>query len=121
MIDKRHALRIKTVQELYALSFNPSSKLSSLSQEVLNNKDIIDPYIKRSAPKYDVDLIAHVDLAILRLAVYELVIKKTEPPKVIINEAIEVAHELAGDTSPSFVNAVLGSIYREILPLPDTQ
>lgn len=120
MTDKRHSLRVKTVQELYALSFNPTSKLSPLGEEVLKYTDTIDPYITRSAPKYDLDLIAKVDLAILRLAVYELVIKKTEPPKVIINEAIETAKELAGEKAPSFINAVLGSVYREIVPLEKT-
>jgi N utilization substance protein B len=52
-----------------------------------------------------------VDISILRNALYELTIERKVPPKVIINEAVELAKELGSEKSPSFVNAVLGKIY----------
>ena len=51
-------------------------------------------------------------MAILRLAVYELLIEKTEPANVIIDEAIELAKEFANDTSPAFINGALGNILK---------
>ena len=49
-------------------------------------------------------------MAILRLAVYELLIEKKEPPKVIVDEAIELAKEYGGDSSPAFINGALGKV-----------
>ena len=54
---------------------------------------------------------AKVDLAIMQLAVYELIFEKKEPAKVIINEAVELAKEMGSDKAFGFVNAVLGKIY----------
>ena len=70
----------------------------------------IDPLIEKAAPEFPLDKIGKVDLAILRLAVYELVVDKKEPEKVIIDEAVELAKVFGGDGSPPFVNGVLGSI-----------
>jgi len=61
---------------------------------------------------WPVDKLNKIDLAILRLAIYELERKKT-PPKVIIDEAVELAKEFGGENSPSFINGVLGTIYKE--------
>ena len=62
---------------------------------------------------FPISKIAKIDVAILRLAVYELIFEKNTPPKVIIDEAIELAKEYGSDSSPSFVNGVLGSIYKK--------
>lgn len=70
----------------------------------------IDTIIAKSAPVFPVDKIAKVDLAILRLAVYELLFEKKNPPKVIIDEAVELAKEFGNDTSSSFINGVLGTV-----------
>lgn len=78
---------------------------------IFDNLTAIDEHIKRAAPKFPLEKIAMVDLAILRLATYELMFEDKTPPKVIINEAVELAKDLSGDKSPSFVNAVLGTIY----------
>ena len=54
-----------------------------------------------------------MDRAILRMALYELAIKRDVPPKVAINEAVELAKSFGGDNSSKFINGVLGTIYRQ--------
>ena len=69
--------------------------------------------IAKAAPEWPIEKLNKSDLAILRLAVYELTIEKKEPVKVIIDEAIELAKELGSENSSSFVNGVLGTIVKE--------
>ena len=76
----------------------------------LENKDKIDPIIEKCAPQWPLDKIFKIDLVILEMAIYELIIKKETPDKVIIDEAVELAKEFGNDTSSSFVNGVLGTI-----------
>lgn len=73
----------------------------------------IDKAIETSAPQFPVDKISKIDVAVLRLAVYELLFEKSQPQKVIIDEAIELAKEFGGDKSPSFINGVLGHILKK--------
>lgn len=113
-MDIRHKKRIAIVQELYALLFTKKKLLSAKSHEIIKHQITIESQIEKSAPKYELSKIAKVDLSILKLAIYELTIEKKEPPKVIINEAVELAKELAGEKSPGFINAVLGKIYTKI-------
>jgi N utilization substance protein B len=113
-MDKRHERRLKIVQELYAITFPNTltrQHLSDRTKEVLKHADAFDVQIQEVAQKYTVDKIARVDISILRNALYELTIERKVPPKVIINEAVELAKELGSEKSPSFVNAVLGKIY----------
>lgn len=72
----------------------------------------VDEMIKKAAPEWPVDKIAKIDLAILRLAVYELSIVRQVPPKVIIDEAVELAKEFGSEKSASFVNGALGAVLR---------
>ncbi len=76
----------------------------------------IDKIIEKAAPQWPIDQVAMVDRAVLRLGIYELLFGNREevPPKVAINEAIELAKTFGGDASGKFVNGVLGTIYREI-------
>lgn len=76
----------------------------------------IDKIIEKAAPQWPINQIAMVDRAVLRLGIYELLFGSREevPPKVAINEAIELAKTFGGDASGKFVNGVLGTIYREI-------
>jgi N utilization substance protein B len=90
----------------------PSHLIEELQTIEIHLSDI-DSAIKTHAPKYPLDQVAKADLAILRLAVYELTIHKKEPTKVIINEAVELAKELGSDRAYAFVNAVLGAIVQE--------
>lgn len=82
---------------------------SELNQIRLNQKKI-DTLIAIAAPDFPIEKINKIDLAILQLAVYELTIVKANPEKVIIDEAIELGKEFGGDTSPGFINGVLGKI-----------
>lgn len=113
-MDPRHKIRLKLVQSLYAQGFTEQSNLTSKVKDILRHSDKIDLLIKKHAPKFPLDKIAKVDLAILRLAIFELTVEKKEPEKVIINEAVELAKELGSKKSYSFINAVLGKIYGEI-------
>ena len=114
--DPRHLKRVELMQNLFSRSFSEikNSKDNQL-EKIFANLKKIDKLISVSAPQFPVEKIAKLDVAILRLAVFELVIDKKEPPKVIIDEAIELAKEYGSDTSSSFINGVLGTIYKKIL------
>ena len=76
----------------------------------------IDKIIEKAAPQWPVDQIMTVDRNILRIGLYELLYgnKKEVPPKVAINEAIELAKTFGGENSSKFVNGVLGTVFKEI-------
>jgi N utilization substance protein B len=77
----------------------------------------IDGIIGKAAPEWPVDQIAIIDRNVLRIGLYELLYapKEEVPPKVAINEAIEIAKGYGGLNSPKFVNGVLGTVYRELV------
>ena len=83
---------------------------------VLQNLDAIDQVIEKAAPDWPLEKIAVVDRNILRIGLYELLFgdHNEAPPKVAINEAIELGKSFGGDSSGRFINGVLGSVYREI-------
>lgn len=113
-MDKRHIRRQHIVQQLYAASFNSKQYASDIKEKVediISHIEEFDEKIQVYAQKYAVEKIARVDLAILHQGLYELLIEKTVPPKVIINEAVELAKDMGGEKSPSFINAILGKIY----------
>lgn len=107
--DPRHLKRKRTVQDLFAYSF-ANQKIGEDAKKILSKKSVLDKIIIRSAPTWPIERINSLDLAILRLAVWELRLEKKNPPKVVIDEAIEIAKELGSENSPGFVNGVLGSI-----------
>ena len=76
----------------------------------------IDKIIEKAAPEWPINQITSVDRAVLRLGLYELLFGNREevPPKVAIDEAIELAKTFGGDSSGKFINGVLGTVYREI-------
>jgi len=77
---------------------------------VLQNKEKIDQHIKNFAPVWPVEQIPIVDRNILRLAIFEILLDNSVPVKVAINEAVELAKMFGSDSSPRFVNGVLGSV-----------
>ncbi len=77
---------------------------------VLHNQMNIDILIQRYAPEWPLDQIAIIDRNILRIAIYEVLIDEVTPIKVAINEAVELAKAYGSDSSPRFVNGVLGSL-----------
>lgn len=82
----------------------------------------IDKIIEKAAPQWPIDQIMIVDRNVLRLGLYELLYgnKEEVPPKVAINEAIELAKSFGGEASGKFINGVLGTVYREANPEEQT-
>lgn len=100
--DPRHLRRVEDMKKLFGLSFSGQAYDPN-----------IDAMIQKSAPEWPIEKIAKIDLAILRLAVSELVAGK-EPPKVVIDEAVEIAKEYGNENSSKFVNGVLGTILKTL-------
>lgn len=101
------------MQHLFTASFAHHAHDSAMAPMVAA-LSAIDEKIQLAAPEWPIDKIAKIDLAILRLATYELLIEKNEPPKVIIDEAIELGKEFGNDNSAKFVNGVLGTILKTV-------
>ncbi len=110
--DPRHKRRRNVVKELFALNFTPQ-KSSELAKKIFNKKEKLDILITKAAPQWPIDKLNHIDLAILRLAIYEILLTDT-PHKVAIDEAVELAKEFGSENSPSFVNGVLGKIVTDL-------
>jgi N utilization substance protein B len=86
---------------------------------VVKHKSALDQLIQKYAPDWPVDQLAAVDRNILRQALFEMGSQESDtPPKVVINEAVELAKTFGGDSSPRFVNGVLGSALNEAMRKP---
>ncbi|OGI61083.1 transcription antitermination factor NusB [Candidatus Nomurabacteria bacterium RIFCSPHIGHO2_01_FULL_38_19] len=87
-----------------------------LTDGILSKQTVIDEIIEKAAPDWPIDKISIVDRNILRIGLYELLFgdRTQVPPKVAINEAIELAKTFGGENSSKFVNGVLGAVYKEI-------
>lgn len=116
--DARHYKRAKAMQALFAYFFdeNRSDKQDQIAevpelQQLIDELAEIDLVIKQYAPERPLADINKVDLAILRLIVFESKHKKT-PKKVLINEAIELAKEFGSDSSSRFINGVLAQVFQ---------
>jgi N utilization substance protein B len=107
--DPRHKKRQRLIQDLFSIDFH-KQPITKEAAGIMLNKKVLDKKIQEAAPDYPVEKINKIDLAILRLAVYELLIEQTEPGNVIIDESVELAKEFGNDTSPGFINGVLGHI-----------
>ncbi len=90
--------------------------IEQLIKGILKKQEIINPIIEKCAPEWPLAQITIVDRNVLRLGVYELMFGNYEevPPKVAINEAIELAKAYGGGSSGKFINGVLGTVYREL-------
>jgi N utilization substance protein B len=104
----------KNIKE-FGFDLEDSSFVWELVTGVIRNLKEIDDIISKTAPHWPIEQMPIVDRNVLRLGVYELVFgdKKAVPPKVAINEAIELAKGFGGENSGKFVNGVLGTIFRE--------
>jgi len=134
----RHLSRSIAMQSLYEWDFNCFKKeLKEITEKniqefgagledfnliwelilgIKEKKDYIDQIIAKTAPEWPLEQINILDRNILRIGIYELLFGNPEsvPPKVAINEAIELAKNFGGESSRKFVNGVLGTVYREI-------
>lgn len=82
----------------------------ALAVNVEQTKAELDDHIRRAAPQWPVEQIAVVDRNILRIAIYEMLLSDETPVPVAVNEAVELAKAFGSDTSPRFVNGVLGAL-----------
>jgi N utilization substance protein B len=83
----------------------------SLVQGVIEHREQLDVMIGTYAPEWPVDQMAVIDRNVLRIALFEFLIDGSTPPKVAINEAVELAKVFGSDSSPRFVNGVLGTLF----------
>lgn len=134
--DPRHLARVLALQKLFSLDFNkdtsqieelPLDELVTLDEieeynkelyekivsGVPENKEVIDKMITQYAPQWPIVQMKLVDIQILRIAIFEGFIGKITPPKVALDEAIEIAKDFGGETSSKFINGVLGAIYEK--------
>lgn len=83
-----------------------------LIKGVYNNTSTIDPLIEKASDNWILKRLSIIDRNILRIAVYEMLFVKTVPPRVALNEAIEIAKLFSSENSPKFINGILDKIYR---------
>ena len=150
MASNRHLGRIIVLQSLYELTFredcgeknvdagsivernisrykatlDDKSFINTLLNGVLEGREELDRLIQPIAPEWPLEQIARIDHTVLWIGAYELQHHDDVPPKVVINEAVELAKGFGGESSSRFVNGVLGTLLRQLqpdLPLEDGQ
>ena len=99
----------------FAPGFDDHGFVRETVKGVLDNSDKIDALISKYATDWPLDQITIVDRNILRIGAYELLCREDIPPKVAINEAIEIAKAFGGESSGKFVNGVLGAMFKNEL------
>jgi len=129
----RHLSRMIAMQTLYEWEFRHGSDLLEIKERnieeyadkceiefidqlvdgVTEKAEVLDKVIDESAPEWPVDQISLIDKTILRISIYELLFVDDVPPKVSINEAVELSKQFGGDNSSKFVNGVLGTVYKQ--------
>lgn len=134
-MSSRHKGRVVALQGLYQIDLvqNPIDQVltfswynkkiaedekesaSLLINGVVRNWEIIDNIIKTYSIKRDFKRISVVNRCILRLSIYSLINQRDIPPKVVINEALELTREFENENSVSFVNGILNAIYKDEL------
>jgi N utilization substance protein B len=112
--DSRIDEFIKRNMDEFVKSGEGSDFVKAEVEGVIKSVKEIDEIIEKAAPDWPISQIALVDRNILRLGVYELMFTEDIPPKVAINEAIELAKTFGGKSSGKFVNGVLGGIYKSV-------
>ena len=102
--------------EEFAAGSNDTDFMEDLLKGVIKKRKEIDTIIEKAAPEWPIDKISSVDRSVLRVGLFELLFGDRDqvPPKVAINEAIELAKSFGGDASGKFVNGVLGAVYKEL-------
>jgi len=104
--------------ELICTNFNANKKAKDFSKELVlgvwENIDKIDETIRKASKNWRLERMSKVDRSILRLATYELLFRNDIPPKVSINEAIELGKKFGNGSSYSFINGILDAVYNSI-------
>ncbi len=127
----RHLSRIIAMQSIFEFCFRKDADIAEIKERnineysdkadgefikkivdgVLDHCKEIDNIISDAAPEWPLEQISLIDKSVLRIAIYELKYQKDVPPKVAINEAVELAKQFGGDSSSKFINGVLGTVY----------
>ncbi len=102
--------------ENFAPGLDDPKFIYDLVKGVKDNQVEIDQIVEKTAPEWPIEQITIIDRNILRLGIYELMYAKEVPPKVAINEAVELGKTFGGESSGKFVNGVLGTLYRDMQP-----
>jgi len=111
---------LKKIVERNIKEFGPGLEDQTFVWQLINgivqNLSQIDKVMEKSAPEWPIEQINIVDRNCLRIGLYELLYANKEevPPKVAINEAIELAKTFGGESSGKFINGVLGTVYKEV-------
>lgn len=108
--DPRHLNRAKIMQALFTWQFRADKKPGTKIQPIISNLAEIDKLIVKAAPDRPIGEINRIDLSILRLAVFELIIDKGVPVKVVVDEAVELGKEYGSSSSAGFINGALGKL-----------
>ena len=121
--DKKEPLDgvIKNNLEQFGPNIEGAGFVKELTLGTVEHLAEIDSIITKNAPEWPIEQIDRVDRAVLRLGIYELMFLKDVPPKVAINEAVELAKTYGGESSSKFLNGVLGTLYKQIYPDGDGQ
>lgn len=116
----KDSANLKKIVERNIKEFGPGLEESDFVWQLVNgvieHLPKLDKVITKSAPEWPLEQITIIDRNVLRIGLYELLFGKRQevPPKVAINEAIELAKTFGGESSGKFINGVLGTVYREI-------
>jgi N utilization substance protein B len=97
----------------YAQALEDKAFVERLVEGVFKQAEDLDAKLQPVAPEWPIDQIARMDRLVLRIGLYELDHEPDTPPKVVINEAVELAKAFGGDNSSKFVNGVLGTLLRQ--------
>lgn len=100
----------------YKATLDDIAFIEEIITSVSKQSKALDKKIQPIAPEWPLEQIARVDHIILQIGTYELMNHKDVPPKVVINEAVELAKAFGGENSSKFVNGVLGTLFRELYP-----
>ena len=107
---------LKRDMERYESAIDDTGFVTELVYGVLGKQDELDEKLQPMAPEWPLAQISRIDRAILRLGLYELLYRSdVVPPKVAINEAVELAKAFGSDNSSKFINGVLGTAYRTLV------
>ena len=104
----------------FGAGMDDSSFVYQLAEGVSGKLPEIDEIITKHATEWPVEQITLVDRNVLRIGIYELLFLKEVPPKVAINEAVELAKTFGGESSGKFLNGVLGTLYKAMVPEEDS-
>ena len=116
--DNKDSGRLKEIVARNKAEYGPGIDeeyvfIDRLVEGTTKNISKIDTIIEKAAPEWPVEQIAAIDKTILRMAIYEMQHEQDTPPRVVINEAVELAKAFGGDNSSKFINGVLGTLYRD--------